>query len=590
VVQFATQLDAVGNMPCNPSIGGTAKGHLVREIDALGGEMGKAADAQCIQYRMLNRGKGPAVQSLRAQADRMGYRAHMKQILETQEKLTLRQAEITDILLENGQVCAVAADTGAKYRVRAAIVATGTFLRGRIITGDTIRDGGPDGLMAAAGLSGTLTRLGLSLRRFKTGTPPRVLGKTMDRTRMELQPGEGTIPFSFTTTAPVRNEAVCWQTWTTPETHDVLRQSLHRSPLYSGAIEGVGARYCPSIEDKIVRFADKPRHPVFCEPMGLDTDEVYLQGLSSSMPEEVQLAVLRTIPGLETAEMTRPGYAIEYDCLDPLALNAALGAKAIPGLYCAGQICGSSGYEEAAAQGLVAGINAARFVRGQEPFILDRSTSYIGTLIDDLVTRGADEPYRMMTSRSEYRLILRQDNADRRLTPFGYEAGLISAERYRGVTEKYERIDREIARLDALVLPPTDALRAVLDAAGSPMPKSGIRAGELLRRPELTWGLLKPLDPGAPELTPEERVSVEIGVKYEGYLRRQQAEVDAFARMETRRLPEGIDYEKVRGLRIEAQQKLQAVRPENLGQAGRISGVSPADITVLMVYLERGRG
>ena len=589
VIQFATQLDAVGNMPCNPSIGGTAKGHLVREIDALGGEMGRAADAQCIQYRMLNRGKGPAVQSLRAQADRMGYRAHVKRVLENQENITLKQAEVMDILLENGQARAVVTATGAVYHVRAAVVAAGTFLRGRVITGQSIREGGPDGLHAATGLSGALERLGLSLRRFKTGTPPRALGRTMDKTRMALQPGEDTIPFSFASAAPVCNKAVCWQTWTTPETHEILRRNLSRSPLYSGVIEGVGARYCPSIEDKVVRFADKTRHPVFCEPMGLGTDEYYLQGLSSSMPEEIQLAVLHTIPGLENAEMTRPGYAIEYDCLDPLALDASLAVKAVPGLYGAGQICGTSGYEEAAALGLIAGINAARFVQGKPPFALARSTSYIGTLIDDLVTRGADEPYRMMTSRSEYRLLLRQDNADRRLTPRGYRVGLISEGRHRAMVDKYERIDRETARLQALVLPPSDALGAILEAQGSSLPKSGVRMGELLRRPELTWDVLKPLDPDAPELSPEERAGVEIGIKYEGYLRRQQAEADALARMENRRLPREIDYERVGGLRIEARQKLRAVRPENLGQAGRIPGVSPADLTALMIYLDRGK-
>jgi tRNA uridine 5-carboxymethylaminomethyl modification enzyme len=558
VVCFATQLDSVGNMPCNPSVGGTAKGHLVREIDALGGEMGQAADACCIQYRLLNRGKGPAVHSLRAQADRLAYRAHMKRVLE--QAVTLKQAEVVDILPSGGGFTVVTA-TGGRFSVRAAVLATGTFLNGRVITGEHVRPGGPDGLLPALELSGALSKLGLKTRRFKTGTPPRVLGRTLDFSRMERQEGEDTIPFSFTSPRPVRNAVVCYLTWTNEEVHRILRENLSRSPLYSGVIEGVGPRYCPSVEDKVVRFADKSRHPVFCEPMGLDTDEYYLQGMSSSMPEEVQEQAVRAVAGLENAVITRPGYAIEYDCADPLGFTPSLMAKENPGLFGAGQVLGSSGYEEAAAQGLIAGINAARFAQGKEPFTLTRSQSYIGTLIDDLVTRGTEEPYRMMTSRSEYRLLLRQDNADARLTPLGYELGLVPGERYEAVAAKYEAVEKEILRLEKN------------------------RLADKLRRPEVTYASLAPADPERPELPPEVTEQAEIQIKYEGYLRRQKAAAEEMAHLENRLLPEDMDYASIRGIRIEARQKLAKVRPKNLGQASRVSGVNPADLTALMIWL-----
>ncbi|MCL2083199.1 MAG: tRNA uridine-5-carboxymethylaminomethyl(34) synthesis enzyme MnmG [Oscillospiraceae bacterium] len=588
VICFSTQLDAIGNMPCNPSVGGTAKGHLVREIDALGGEMGRAADACCIQYRMLNRGKGPAVHSLRAQADRLAYRAYMKRVLEQQENLSLHQAEIADIKLShNGAVSSVITALGGEFFVKAVILATGTFLGGRVITGNHFFLGGPDGLAGAYALPEVLRRLGIPLRRFKTGTPPRVLGRTLNRDKMQIQQGEDTIQFSFEATGTVRNQACCWHTWTTPETHEILRRNLDKSPLYSGLIEGTGPRYCPSIEDKIVRFADKDRHPIFCEPMGVDDGEYYLQGLSSSMPLDVQLEVIRSVPGLENAEMTRPGYAIEYDCLDPLCLSPSLETKKIPGLFGAGQVCGSSGYEEAAALGLCAGINAALGVLGRKPLVLGRSTSYAGTLIDDLVTKGTDEPYRMMTSRSEYRLLLRQDNADIRLTPIGAEIGLISQERLQKTLDKYHRINTAIKRAEGLVLPPSQSLSHILKKAGSPIPVSGIRMADLLRRPELTWERLSSLDPEAPELNAQEWESVEICIKYQGYLSRQQSQAEAFGRMESRRIPGDLNYDDISGLRLEARQKLGVVRPRNLGQAGRISGVSPADLTVLMIYLEK---
>jgi tRNA uridine 5-carboxymethylaminomethyl modification enzyme len=546
-------------MPCNPSVGGTAKGCLTREIDALGGEMGKAADACCIQYRILNRGKGPAVHSLRAQADRTGYRTYMKRALE--EAVTLKQAEIVDIAA--GYVLTSA--TGMQYRAKTVIIATGTFLNSRILTGASIQSAGPDGLLPAVGLSESLLRLGLRLRRFKTGTPPRVLGRTIDFSRMERQDGEDTIPFSFSSPRPVRNEVSCFMTWTNEETHRILRDNLDKSPMYSGVIEGVGARYCPSVEDKVVRFADKTRHPVFCEPMGLDTDEYYIQGLSSSMPEEVQERVLHSVAGLENAIMTRPGYAIEYDCADPLSFTPALmlkpceGSETNGGLYGAGQILGSSGYEEAAAQGLVAGINAALYVQNKEPFVLPRSSSYIGTLIDDLVTRGTEEPYRMMTSRSEYRLLLRQDNADLRLTPLGYELGLVSETRHNAVTAKYKAVEDEIQRLEKL------------------------RLTAMLRRPEMTYADLD--DPERPPLLEEITEQVEIQVKYEGYLRRQKAMMKEMSHMENRELPSDIDYHSIKGLRIEAREKLARVRPGNLGQASRVSGVNPADLTALMIWL-----
>ena len=586
VVLFCLQLDMVANLPCNPAIGGTAKGHLVREIDALGGEMGRAADACCIQYRMLNRGKGPAVHSLRAQADRRAYGAHMKRLLESVPGVTLKQAEVVDIGVRNGRVCHVDTALGARYDVSAVVVASGTYLCARTITGELSRDSGPDGLLPATHLSGALKALGLPLQRFKTGTPPRVSARTVDFSQMERQPGDDDCPaFSFETEGPPRNAAVCHLTWTTPQTHEIIRQNLHRSPLYSGKIHGVGARYCPSIEDKVVRFADKERHPLFIEPTGIDSDELYVQGLSSSLPEEVQRAVLHSIPGLERAEATRPAYAIEYDCLDPLCLTPALMVHDVSGLYCAGQICGTSGYEEAAAQGLIAGVNAARQIKGQAPFFLDRASSYIGTLIDDLVTRGTNEPYRMMTSRSEYRLLLRQDNADARLTPLGYELGLITRKRYEKMTEKYRRVEAEITRLQGAVVPPSEAFAAFLQSRGSAVPVTGARMSDLVRRPELSYEALAPFDPDRPDLPPDVREQVEISLRYEGYIKRQEAQVAQFRRMEQKRLPPDMDYAHIQGLRLEARQKLAAVRPVSLGQAARISGVSPADLTALMIKL-----
>ncbi len=563
-VCFTLSLDMVGNMPCNPAIGGTGKGQLVRELDALGGEMGRAADRACIQYRMLNTGKGPAVRSLRAQADRRRYQAVMKRTLEEQENLRVKQAEIVDIGVEDGRVVSVTTDKGAVWRTGAVVIASGTYLRGRTITGGCVRDSGPDNMAAAVALGGRLGELGLSMRRFKTGTPPRINARTVDFSRMQLQSGdEQAEPFSFSTDVPPENRAVCYLTYTNPETHRILRENLSRSPLYNGVIDGVGPRYCPSIETKIVTFPDKPRHQLFIEPMGLDTQELYVQGFSSSLPEDVQERALRTIEGLEHAEMTRAAYAIEYDCVDPTELYPTLETKKIAGLYGAGQFNGSSGYEEAAVQGLVAGINAARRVQGLGPFILRRDQGYIGALIDDLVTKGTEEPYRMMTSRSEYRLVQRQDNADERLTPLGHELGLVSDEQYRRVTEKYEMVRREIARLEHT------------------------KVYELLKRPENTYDSLAPLDQARPPLPQSVRREVEISVKYAGYIRRQEREIEEFRRMESRRIPPEIDYDAVPGLRTEARQKLGRIRPENFGRAGRISGVSPADITALMIWVEK---
>ena len=587
---FTMSLDAIGNMPCNPSIGGTAKGHLVREIDALGGEMGKAADATFLQSRMLNRGKGPAVHSLRVQSDRDEYHKEMKRRLEQQRGLDVIQAEVVDIRIdENGAVKEIVTKLGAVYTVQTAIICSGTFLHGRIYVGDVSYESGPDGLHAAVGLSEALEQLGIHLRRFKTGTPARVHRDSIDYSKLEVQAGdEPIVPFSFETPREgLKNQVVCHIAYTNEKTHQIIRQNIHRSPLYGGMIEGVGPRYCPSIEDKVMRFADKPRHQSFVEPVGMNTEEMYLQGLSSSLPEDVQIQLYRSIEGFEQIQIMRNAYAIEYDCVDPLDLKASLEFLKVDGLYGAGQFNGTSGYEEAAAQGLIAGINAARKVQGKEPLILDRASSYIGTLIDDLVTKGCSDPYRMMTSRSEYRLLLRQDNADQRLTPIGYEIGLISEERWQRYLHKQEQIRKERARIEKLTFGPSEAMNRMLEERGTAPMETGAHASDLIRRPQITYQDLAPFDLERPELPDEVTEQVEIQIKYEGYIQKQLAQVEQMRRLESRKLPETMDYTQVRGLRLEAAEKLQRVRPHSIGQASRISGVSPADISVLLIYLSQ---
>lgn len=587
VIVFTINLDWVGNMPCNPSIGGTSKGHLVREIDALGGEMGIAADKNTIQSRMLNLGKGPAVHSLRAQIDRREYSKYMKHTLELQENLDLKQGEIVDLYKKDG-LFYLKTQLEAVYSAKAVVLATGTFLGGRVYIGDVSYESGPDGMFPASRLSAALKKMDIPLRRFKTGTPSRVNRRSVDFSELEVQNGdEPAVPFSYETQNPPENKAVCHITYTNEETKRIILENIHRSPLYSGKIEGVGPRYCPSIEDKIVRFSEKERHQLFIEPCGLDTEELYLQGMSSSLPEDVQLKFLRSIKGLENVEVMRTAYAIEYDCVDPLALKASLEFNTIEGLFGAGQFNGSSGYEEAAAQGLIAGINAARKVQSKEPFVLDRASSYIGTLIDDLVTKGCSDPYRMMTSRSEYRLLLRQDNADIRLMKYGYEIGLVSQERYDRFLEKLELIEKEKERVENTTLPPSEEINKMLVSRETAPMKTGIKLSELIKRPQLDYECLAPFDKARPDLPRQVFEQVEIDLKYEGYIKRQQAKVDEMRRLEVKKIPADIDYDDVYSLRLEAREKLKKVRPESVGQASRISGVSPSDISVLLIYLSK---
>ncbi len=583
---FTLNLDNIANMPCNPNIGGTAKGQLVREVDALGGQMGISADANFIQSKILNKAKGPAVYSLRAQIDRRAYSDYMKHVLEHQENLDIKQAEVTEILCEDRKIKGVRIHTGTVYYCKTLILTTGTYLKGSIIIGDSKISSGPDGLLPANKLSESLKELGIELLRFKTGTPPRINERSIDYSKMIEQPGdEEIVPFSFLTEELNKEQVSCYMTHTTAETHKIIRDNLHRSPMYSGDIKGIGVRYCPSIEDKIVRFADKESHQVFVEPMGLGTMEVYLQGMSTSMPEDVQLKMVRSLPGLEKAQIMRPAYAIEYDCINPAQLKLSLEIKGIEGLFFAGQINGSSGYEEAAAQGLMAGINAAMKLQKRDPLVLDRSQAYIGVLIDDLVTKGTNEPYRMMTSRAEYRLYLRQDNADVRLTPIGHKIGLVTQERYNRFLGKSQLIEKEIKRFQDTVLPANDTINDFLVRHGSTKIISGIKLYDLLKRPEIEYGYLSEIGQGA-ELPKEVIEQVSISIKYEGYLKRQMNQIEQFKRMEERHLPEEIDYTKINGLSLEARQKLNSTKPVSLGQASRISGVSPADISVLLVYLE----
>jgi len=587
---FTINMDAVGNCPCNPSIGGTAKGHLVREIDALGGEMGKTADAAMLQSRMLNLGKGPAVHSLRAQIDRREYGKIMKHKLELQPNLQVKQAEIVDVLQNEDGTWMAVTRMDAVYHTKAIIIATGTYLGGRIYLGDVSFESGPDGMFPAAFLGASLKKLGLRLRRFKTGTPARVLKSSIDFTDLEVQEGdEPVVPFSYDTLTPGKNRAVCHISWTNENTKQVILENINRSPLYSGKIEGVGPRYCPSIEDKIMRFTDKKRHQLFIEPCGLDTEEMYLQGMSSSLPEDVQIAIYRSIKGLENVEIMRSAYAIEYDSVDPLQMEATLEFQDFAGLYGAGQFNGSSGYEEAAAQGIVAGINAALKIQGREPMILDRAGSYIGTLVDDLITKGVTDPYRMMTSRSEYRLVLRQDNADERLTPIGRELGLIADERWERFQQKQQQKTEELKRAENTIFPPSEALNRLLVSHETSEVTTGVRLAELIRRPQLTYQLLQEIDTGRPDLPDAVFESVEIEIKYEGYIKRQKAQIAEMRRLEVRRLPTQVDYKDIIGLRSEAQEKLQKVKPTSVGQASRISGVSPADISVLLIWLARNK-